>query len=88
MDIPAVKQYLTGLQDRIVDHFGERGGKAFLRDSWERPEGGGGISRLVEEGELLERGGVGFSHVMGTKLPPSASAHRPEIGRASCRERV
>ncbi len=79
MDIPAVKQYLTGLQDRIVDHFGALGGKTFLRDSWERPEGGGGVSRLVEGGELLERGGVGFSHVMGTKLPPSASAHRPEI---------
>jgi len=79
VDITAVRHYLTGLQDRIVDHFAELGGKAFLRDSWERPEGGGGLSRLVEGGELLERGGVGFSHVMGTKLPPSASAHRPEI---------
>jgi len=79
MDIAAVKDYLTGLQDRIVDCFGELDGNAFLRDAWERPEGGGGVSRLLEEGNLLERGGVGFSHVTGTKLPPSASAHRPEI---------
>ncbi len=79
MDITAVRQYLTGLQDRIVEHFGALDGKAFLRDEWQRPEGGGGLSRLVEEGNLLERGGVGFSHVTGTRLPPSASAHRPEI---------
>jgi coproporphyrinogen III oxidase len=79
MDIEAVRAYLTGLQDRIVGKFTELDGKPFLRDEWQRPEGGGGVSRLVEEGNLLERGGVGFSHVLGTKLPPSASAHRPEI---------
>ena len=79
MDIDAVRSYLTGLQDRIVGKFTELDGKPFLRDAWDRPEGGGGVSRLVEEGNLLERGGVGFSHVTGAKLPPSASAHRPEI---------
>jgi coproporphyrinogen III oxidase len=79
MDIDAVRSYLTGLQDGIVATFSELDGKPFLRDSWERPEGGGGISRVVEEGSLLERGGVGFSHVLGARLPPSASAHRPEI---------
>jgi coproporphyrinogen III oxidase len=79
MEIAAVKDYLTGLQDRIVGNFTELDGKPFLRDSWERPEGGGGVSRLVEEGNLLERGGVGYSHVTGASLPPSASAHRPEI---------
>ncbi|MFX6218193.1 coproporphyrinogen III oxidase, partial [Acinetobacter baumannii] len=58
-------------------------GKTFLSDSWERPEGGGGTSRLLEEGNLLERGGVGFSHVMGKNLPPSAAANRPQLaGRA------
>jgi len=77
MDIDAVRTYLTGLQDRIVGKFAELDGKPFLRDSWVRPEGGGGVSRLLEEGNLLERGGVGFSHVLGSKLPPSASAHRP-----------
>jgi hypothetical protein len=44
-----------------------------------RPEGGGGLSCLVEDGDVLERGGVNFSHVKGDKLPPSASAHRPEL---------
>jgi coproporphyrinogen III oxidase len=79
MNIDAVREYLTTLQDRIVGHFGALDGKAFIRDAWERPEGGGGVSRLIEEGNLLERGGVGFSHVLGTKLPPSATANRPEI---------
>ncbi len=79
MDIAAVKDYLTGLQGRIVTTFEALDGKPFLRDAWERAEGGGGVSRLLEEGNLLERGGVGFSHVMGAKLPGSASAHRPEI---------
>ena len=79
MNAPAVRGYLTGLQDRIVAALEALDGKPFLRDEWLRPEGGGGISRLLEDGELLERGGVGFSHVTGAKLPPSASAHRPEI---------
>jgi coproporphyrinogen III oxidase len=79
MDSKAVKQYFLGLQERIVERVSAVDGKAFLRDEWQRPEGGGGISRLIEEGEVLERGGVGFSHVTGAKLPPSASAHRPEI---------
>jgi coproporphyrinogen III oxidase len=79
MSPAAVREYLLGLQEAIVARFEALDGKAFLRDEWKRPEGGGGISRLLEEGGLLERGGVGFSHVTGTKLPPSATAHRPEI---------
>jgi coproporphyrinogen III oxidase len=75
----AVKLYLLGLQQRIVSALEEIDGKPFLRDSWERPEGGGGISRLIEEGNVFERGGVGYSHVMGRSLPPSAAANRPEI---------
>ncbi|MDB5822384.1 MAG: coproporphyrinogen oxidase [Herminiimonas sp.] len=75
----AVKLYLLDLQQRIVSALEEIDGKPFLRDSWERPEGGGGISRLIEEGNVFERGGVGFSHVMGKSLPPSAAANRPEI---------
>jgi coproporphyrinogen III oxidase len=78
-----IKRYFTGLQDRIVDRMAEIDGKPFIRDAWVRPEGGGGVSRLIEEGNLLERGGVGFSHVMGKNLPPSASAHRPEIAGRS-----
>ena len=82
MNSRAVRDYLTGLQERIVAAFERLDGKPFLRDEWKRPEGGGGISRLLEDGSVLERGGVGFSHVTGSKLPPSASAHRPEIAGA------
>jgi coproporphyrinogen III oxidase len=79
MNPARVRDYLLGLQERIVAAFEALDGKRFLRDDWQRPEGGGGTTRLLEGGDLLERGGVGFSHVTGTKLPPSASAHRPEI---------
>ncbi len=79
VDIAAVQAYFTGLQERIVAALESAGGEAFRTDRWQRPEGGGGISRLIEGGELLERGGVLFSHVAGTRLPPSASAHRPEL---------
>jgi coproporphyrinogen III oxidase len=74
-----VKTYLLGLQTRIVAALEKIDGKQFSRDTWERPEGGGGISRILEDGNVLERGGVGFSHVMGQSLPPSAAANRPEI---------
>jgi coproporphyrinogen III oxidase len=79
MNPAAVREYLLGLQDRIVSRFEALDGGRFLSDEWQRPEGGGGTSRLLEGGDLLERGGVGFSDVTGTRLPPSASAHRPEI---------
>lgn len=79
MDTSAIKAYFQGLQNTIVTKLEALDGKAFQRDSWERPGGGGGISALVEEGNLFERGGVNFSHVMGQNLPPSASAHRPEM---------
>ncbi len=79
----AVKDYLLGLQNRIVAALEALDGKPFCEDRWNRPEGGGGISRIIEEGLLFERGGVNFSHVRGTGLPPSASASRPELaGRA------
>ena len=75
----AVRDYLKGLQSRIVSEMEAIDGKRFLADEWKRAEGGGGLTRIVEEGNVLERAGVGFSDVTGTKLPPSASAHRPEI---------
>ncbi len=79
MDSAAVREYLAGLQGRIAARFGALDGMAFVRDAWERAEGGGGMTLILDGGGLLERGGIGFSHVTGTKLPPSASAHRPEI---------
>jgi coproporphyrinogen III oxidase len=78
-DPNAVRTWLLSLQERIVSAAEAVDGRQFIRDSWERPEGGGGISRLIEEGNVLERGGVGFSHVKGSSLPPSAAANRPEV---------
>ena len=75
----AVREYLVELQDLIVARLEQVDGKKFLRDNWDRPEGGGGRSCILEEGNVLERGGVAFSHVLGDKMPPSATAHRPEL---------
>jgi coproporphyrinogen III oxidase len=79
MDVAAVRAYFTGLQDRVVAALEALDGGAFRRDAWTRSEGGGGVSRLIEDGALFERGGVNFSHVMGASLPPSATAARPEL---------
>ncbi|MBI5937636.1 MAG: oxygen-dependent coproporphyrinogen oxidase [Betaproteobacteria bacterium] len=83
MNTGQVKEFLLNLQDLIVQRLEQIDGKPFLRDEWQRPEGGGGITRLIEEGHVFERGGVNFSHVMGNNLPPSASAHRPELAGRS-----
>ena len=79
MDSAAVKEYLYQLQDKIIAGIEQVDGKKFLHDSWQRPEGGGGRSCILEQGNVLERGGVAFSHVKGDKMPPSATAHRPEL---------
>ena len=79
VDPAAVRNYLTGLQDRIVARLAAIDGRTFRADSWQRPEGGGGVSRVIEEGGVFERGGVNFSHVTGKMLPPSATAARPEL---------
>lgn len=83
MDFNAVKEYFLRLQEHIVEGLQHADGKNFLHDSWQRPEGGGGVSCVMEEGNVLERGGVNLSHVMGDKLPPSASAGRPELAGRS-----
>ena len=79
-DVAAVKAYLMDLQDRICTALAAADGREqFIEDAWERPGGGGGRSRIITEGALLEKGGVGFSHVFGDGMPPSATAHRPEL---------
>ena len=83
MDTGLVKDYLTDLQGRIIGRLEELDGSAFRRDEWTRPEGGGGISCLIEDGNLFERGGVNFSHVTGNALPASATAARPELAGRS-----
>ena len=79
----AVLEYLQNLQTRIVEALELVDGKNFLNDTWQRPEGGGGTSCLLEGGNVFERAGVGFSHVLGNKLPPAATIAHPEAaGRA------
>jgi coproporphyrinogen III oxidase len=83
MDLTSVKRYFTELQSRIVARLEAIDGARFRSDAWDRTEGGGGVSRIIEQGRVLERGGVNFSHVMGDRLPPSATATRPQLaGRA------
>jgi len=83
VDRQAVHEYFAGLQERIVSALEVVDRKGFVRDSWQRPEGGGGTTCMVENGQVFERGGVNLSRVQGRQLPPSASAARPELaGRA------
>lgn len=79
-----VKNFFLQLQESICQSLSEAdGGTDFLVDSWDRDEGGKGITRVIMDGKVLEKGGVNFSHVFGKSLPPSASATRPELaGRA------
>ncbi|MBX3620359.1 MAG: oxygen-dependent coproporphyrinogen oxidase [Rhizobacter sp.] len=86
MNTQDVRHYLLELQDRILGAMEAESGDRFITDSWTRPPGerlqGDGRSRLVEGGSLLERGGCNFSHVKGPAMPPSATAHRPELAGA------
>ena len=79
-DLNAVRTYLLALQDKICTALEEVDGDGrFKEDSWTRTEGGGGRSRVLSEGAVFEKAGVGFSHVSGATLPPSATAARPEL---------
>jgi coproporphyrinogen III oxidase len=83
VDSQAVHDFLAALQERIVSTLEGIDGGRFRSDSWQRPEGGGGMSRVLEDGSVFERGGVNLSRVQGKALPPSATASRPQIaGRA------
>jgi coproporphyrinogen III oxidase len=81
-DSTPVKHYFIALQASIVASLEKADDTLFQTDSWERPAGGGGISRVLENGKVFERAGVNFSHVMGEGLPPSATANRPELAGA------
>lgn len=78
--VDEVGNWLCRLQDRICAAAERADGKArFVEDQWQRDEGGGGRTRILRDGDVFEQAGVGFSRVMGTRLPPSATAHRPEL---------
>lgn len=84
LNISAVKDYLLGLQDRICLAFHELDPSVqMIEDSWDRDGGGGGRTRVLSGGRILEKGGVNFSHVYGAQLPASASAARPELAGRS-----
>jgi coproporphyrinogen III oxidase len=83
-DTASVKTWLLGLQDRICAVIeAEDGSGRFAEEQWERPEGGGGRSRVLAEGTVFEQAGVGFSHVHGPGLPQSATAQRPDLAGRS-----
>lgn len=74
-----VSRTLRGLQDQLINSLEILDGSVFRRDQWERKGGGGGSTCVVEGGPVIEKGGVNFSDVRGTALPPSASASRPHL---------
>src|SRR5690242_11525111 len=82
-NITAVRTWLTGLQQRITHAIAEIDGQAFRADAWKKEPGeklqGEGVTMILEQGQVFERAGVGFSHVRGPQLPPSATQHRPEL---------
>lgn len=84
VDTEAVKQFLLRLQEDICKGLAAIDGKStFKTDAWERDEGGSGITRVISDGAVFEKGGVNFSHVFGKAMPASATASRPELaGRA------
>ena len=78
--VDQIRSYLLALQTHICSEFESIDGKAcFIKDTWSRPEGGGGISRVLERGAVFEKAGVNFSEVYGEALPASATANRPEL---------
>lgn len=84
--VSLVREYLLGLQARITSAIAEIDGKSFLSDAWKKAPGsalqGSGVTQILEDGEVFERAGCGFSHVSGPRLPASATQHRPELAGA------
>lgn len=80
MPTDTVINYLKSLQHNICQALEQEDGKAhFITDSWEHSHGGGGITKVITNGNVIEKGGVNFSHVKGKCLPASATKKRPEL---------
>jgi coproporphyrinogen III oxidase len=76
----AIRTYLLGLQNTLCKGLESYEPTArFRQDAWERQEGGGGLSCVLQDGVVFESAGVNFSHVRGQSMPASATAHRPEL---------
>ena len=86
VDVSDVQSFLLGLQQRITGAVADLDGHAFVSDHWQKEPGellqGNGLTQILEQGNVFERAGCGFSHVRGPKLPPSATQHRPELAGA------
>lgn len=84
-DVQRVRRFLLDLQASICAGLEaeEEGSARFGHDEWTRADGGGGNTRVLADGATFEKAGVAFSHVTGAKMPPSATAHRPELAGAS-----
>ncbi|MEJ2115078.1 MAG: oxygen-dependent coproporphyrinogen oxidase [Gammaproteobacteria bacterium] len=83
-DISAIKSYMLDLQDHICEALEQQDGKAkFVTDEWKRLKGGGGRTRVLQNGSVFEQAGIGFSHVYGDKLPPSATTQRTDLAGRS-----
>ncbi|MES2978793.1 MAG: oxygen-dependent coproporphyrinogen oxidase [Pseudomonadota bacterium] len=86
IDAASGREFLLGLQTRITSAIAAVDGGAFRSDPWSKDPGeplqGNGVTQILENGKVFERAGCGFSHVRGSKLPPSATQHRPELSGA------
>ncbi|KZN60792.1 coproporphyrinogen III oxidase [Pseudoalteromonas luteoviolacea CPMOR-1] len=84
VNLETVKEFLLQLQDAICAGLEQADGSGrFVEDKWERAEGGGGRTRVLRGGDVIEQGGVNYSHVFGASMPASATAHRPELAGRS-----
>ncbi|ATD08415.1 oxygen-dependent coproporphyrinogen oxidase [Pseudoalteromonas piscicida] len=84
INLETVKAFLLQLQDNICQGLEAADGNAqFVEDAWERAEGGGGRTRVIRNGDVIEQGGVNYSHIFGASMPASATAHRPELAGRS-----
>ena len=81
----SVRNYFLELQNRITEKLQEEESVSFIEDQWNRDEGGGGQSRILENGEIFEKAGINFSDVQGKHLPASATDKRPNLKNASFR---
>ena len=78
--VAQVETFLRGLQDRLCAALETAdGGARFVEDAWTRAEGGGGRTRVLKNGAVFEQAGVNYSRVNGERLPPAATAQRPEL---------
>ena len=79
-----IKAYLLDLQNRICQMLeGEDGKSLFIEDVWQHEAGGGGVSKVLADGDVIEKAGVNFSHVHGAALPQAATTKRPELAQQS-----